>query len=69
MASPAKPAEKFGYLRVFHFEPGRKLVAEDSEIRKNVVLFNSQMVLEKEPLNLLLRNIAVRIVFAQTQSV
>ena len=53
--------ERFGNSRVVYCEGGRKPVAEKIEIlkKKNLVLCDVHMVLEKETLNLLLRKVAV----------
>ena len=58
------PAERFRYSRVAHLEAGRKLVEEDSETLTNLILRNVHVVPEKEPFNLLLRNVAVFVAFA-----
>ena len=55
--------ERFGNSRVVYCEGGRKPVAEKIEIlkkkKKNLVLCDVHMVLEKETHNLLLRKVAV----------
>ena len=54
--------ERFRNSRVVYCEGGRKPVAEKIEIlkkKKNLVLCDVHMVLEKETLNLLLRKVAV----------
>ena len=55
------PVERSRYLRVVHLQAGAKLVAEELEICKNLVLDNVHVIHEKEPFNLLRGSIAVLI--------
>ena len=48
LSSLAKPAERFKYSRVAHFEAGRKLVEENSEVLRNLIFRNVHVVPGKD---------------------
>ena len=60
--------ERFEDSRIVQKEIGRKRVADKIEVLKNEILRDVHVVPEKEPLHLLLRNVAMLVAPARGQS-